>query len=487
MRRTEKEGIVSKVLSCSVFCALVATVAPAADRQAEPGPRSWTESPYRNFLPAQAILEGRILLSDEAKDSTVTASLTHELRVLQGRLHESEDWRSPFADGDPLHIYIARKDAGGVRRLTTRSTERGRLVGASIQIDATEMNDDEIVREAARLYALATLTAYGAPDSSFLTAAAAAYLSAGARPELDREEALAAAAAPGLDLASQANSIGRLYIDEFARSAGGPAAVRAVWEKSAETGEEVLPLFLKAYSESTGEDGEGLLLRFAARLYSFLEPEAAPSRVSLLDLFSGGLDASYPASYTVRHRSFLPTLEAPSALRISWPEQGSAAAAVVRYRDPSLAPDVVFFAAGEERTIPLAGVARVDWLVPGSSGTAAGARAPVAFEGLSGFPYARLVAHASAREDGPRVWWTTASHQGLAGWAIFREEVLPDGHVARTGPEILPASDRGSEPLQYMFVDPAASPGTFYRYTVWAVTEDGTLARAFAATMRTSD
>ena len=59
--------------------------------------------------------------------------------------------------------------------------------------------------------------------------------------------------------------------------------------------------------------------------------------------------------------------------------------------------------------------------------------------------------------------------------------------MARTGPEILPASDRGGEPLQYMFVDPNSSPGTFYRYTVWAVTEDGTLARAFAATLRTAD
>jgi hypothetical protein len=65
--------------------------------------------------------------------------------------------------------------------------------------------------------------------------------------------------------------------------------------------------------------------------------------------------------------------------------------------------------------------------------------------------------------------------------------VLPDGRVARTGPEILPASDQGGEPLRYVFVDPAASAGTFYRYTVWAVTEEGTLSRAFAATLRTTD
>ena len=428
-----------------------------------------------------------MLVSDEAKDPALAAELARDLRSLQGQLHDREDWRSPFSDADPLHIYVARKDAGGVRRLSVRSRERGRLVGPSIQIDAAAMSDDEVVRETARLYALATLTAYGAPDSSFLTSAAASYLSAGVRPELDREETLAAAAAPALDLASQADSLGRLYLEEFARSAGGPEALRAVWERSAESGQEVLPLLLKAYEESTGEKGDALLLRFAARLYSSLEPEPAPSRISLLDLFNGGLDASNPGSFAVRHRSYLASLDAPSALRISWPEQGVAAAAVVRYRDAALSPDFVSFAAGEEKSIPLAGVARLDWLVVGSPGGVPGARAPASFEGLSGFPFSGLVAHASAREDGPRVWWTTAMHQGLAGWAIFREEVLPDGRVARTGPEILPASDHGSEPLQYVFVDPGASAGTFYRYTVWAVTEDGTLARAFAATLRTAD
>lgn len=484
----DREGrIVSKLLTCSVFCALIAALAPAADRQADPGTQSWTESPYRNFQPVQAILGSRVLVSDEAKDPAFITELARELKTLQGQLHDREDWRSPLSDGDPLHVYIARKEAGGVHRLSSRSRERGRLVGASIQIDATGMSQDEIVREVGRLYALATLTAYGAPDGSFLTAAAAAYLAAGVRPELDREEALAAAAAPALDLTSRPDTLGRLYVEEFALSAGGAAALRGVWEKSAESGEEVLPLLLKAYEESTGEKGDALLMRFAARLYSSVEPEAAPSRIGLLDLLNGGLDATVPASFSIRHRSYLATLDAPAALRVSWPEEGAAAAAIVRYRDAALSPDVVSFAGGEEKTIPLAGVARLDWLIAGSPGGGSGARAPVSFEGLSGFPFSGLVAHVSARDDGPRVWWTTVMHQGLAGWAIFREEVLPDGRVARTGPEILPASDRGNEPLQYVFVDPGASAGTFYRYTVWAVTQDGTLARAFAATLRTAD
>jgi len=235
MRRTEREGIVSKILTCSVLCAGVAAFALAADPRPEPGGQAWSESAYRNFLAPQAILGGRFVVSDEARDPGLTAALPQDQRALQGQLHEADHWRVPFAGGDTLHVYVARKEAGGVRRLAARSIERGRLVGASIQIDATGMSDEEIVREIARLYAVATLTAYGAPDSSFLTTAAADYLTAGIQPEQDREEALLAAAAPGIDLPSQSAALGRFYVDEFARAAGGSAALRAVWEKAAES------------------------------------------------------------------------------------------------------------------------------------------------------------------------------------------------------------------------------------------------------------
>ncbi len=33
----------------------------------------------------------------------------------------------------------------------------------------------------------------------------------------------------------------------------------------------------------------------------------------------------------------------------------------------------------------------------------------------------------------------------------------------------------------------ARSPGTYYRYTVWAVTDEGLLARAFAVTLRAGE
>jgi hypothetical protein len=62
----------------------------------------------------------------------------------------------------------------------------------------------------------------------------------------------------------------------------------------------------------------------------------------------------------------------------------------------------------------------------------------------------------------------------------FREEVQPDGRVARTGPEILPASDNGGVP-RYMYLDPFDARHVLPLHDL-AVTEDGTLARAFAAT-----
>jgi hypothetical protein len=489
MRRTEREGIVSKLLICSVLFASVAGFSLAAEpeTQAVAGPNAWTESPYRNFNKPEAILGGRVLVSDESNDPALALGLANELKVLQGELHDRDGWRVPFAAGDALRIFIARKEAGGVRRLTMQSVERGRLVAPSIQIDATGLSDARIVREVARLYALATLSAYGVRDGSFLTAAAAEYLSSGSDPAQDREDAARAAAAPTLDLSAQPESLGSLYVDEFARATGGVSALRAVWEKAAETGQDALPALLKAYSDSTRETDGQLLLRFASRIYTTLEPEAGPSRIGLSDLQIGGLDAASPAAFTLRHRSFLPSPESPAALRLTWPEESAPASAVVRYRDSALPPDVVFFAPGAVRAISLAGVARVDWLVAGSAGPAPSAPVPVAVESLAGFPYSGLVAHASGGLDGPRVWWTTASHEGLAGWAVFREEVQPDGRVTRTGPEILPASDNGGESLRYMYLDPSSTPGTFYRYTVWAVTEDGTLARAFAATLRTAD
>src|SRR5262249_22521431 len=127
-------------------------------------------------------------------------------------------------------------------------------------------------------------------------------------------------------------------------------------------------------AEESSVPQDAVLVRAAARLYAAIEPEASPSRLRLLDVEGGAVDAAAPPALSVRHRTLLP--ESEESLRMSWPPDGGAGAAVVRYRDAALPPDVVFFAAGERRTIPLAGVSRVDWIVAGNASGGGAVKAP---------------------------------------------------------------------------------------------------------------
>jgi hypothetical protein len=486
MRRPTVTHILRNALIGGALC-LAGGSARAQDAPGIPGPvRSWDSPPYRTFGPAKAILGGQVLLRDESADPALEVAISAELRRLAVELQEKEGWRAPAPESDPLQLFIGRRFADGTRRVSSRGLDRGSLVAASIQLDATGMTPRQIAREVGRLYATATLEAYGVSDHSFLTAAAAQYLEGSADDE-DRETAALSASAAAFDLNRQPAAVGRLYVEEFCRQAGGAAALRVVWEKAAEMGEEPLAVLQRGFTEATGLKENALLLSFAARLYSGLETESAPSHVTEADLESGALDTSAPPAMSVRHRAFVPGTEAASALRISFPEDASPGVAVVRYRDAQLPPDVLYLTPGAVKPVSLAGVARVDFAVIGSADRTATTVAPAAVEPLSGFPFAGLSAQAVAGPGGPRLIWTTATHDGLAGWAVFREEVLPDGRVARSGPEIVPSSTRGEDSMRFVFVDPAAGAGTFYRYTVWAVTEDGLLSRAFAATLRTPE
>jgi hypothetical protein len=485
MRSRVREGRARKSLIFGVLC--LAAVAPVFGQpQTAPGFDSadaWIESPYRNFGAPQTLVAGRAVLFDESDDPALRTTLAGEVRRVFAELYGRQGWRSPFAEGDPLRIFVARKEAGGVRGLVSRAVDRGRLRDPAVLLDARGLTAREIAREVSRQIALATLAGYGVGDGTFVTEAAAALISSAGDDE-DREAALAAAAAPELSIEASPAVLGRLYLEELVRAAGS-GLLHAAWERASESGEDLLPVLLQTYAERTGEDEENALVRFGARLYATREPEIAPSRVGLLDLESGALDAAAPAGFALRHRTYVP-VEGPSALKVTWPEDGGAGAVVVRYREASLPPDVLFLSAGDIRSIPLAGVARVDWVVAGGfpGGTL---KAPAAIEPVAAFPYSGLTAHAAAGADGPRVWWTTASHEGLAGWAVYREEVLTDGRIARTGPEIIPSSKSAEEAFAYAYFDTAATPSTFYRYTIWAVTEDGLLSRAFSVTLRSSD
>jgi hypothetical protein len=186
MRMTRSDGLrAAAALSFPLSVCLCLAASPAGaqaviEASERPLPLaqagSWEGSPYRNFEAAQAVLPGRVLLSDEAEGRALSGALAVELRRLSVELFEKQGWRSPFSEGDPLHVYVARKEAGGVRRLGVRGIENGRLTRPMIQLDATGLSDQEIVQEVGRLFAYAVLSAYEAPDTSFFTAAAADYI-----------------------------------------------------------------------------------------------------------------------------------------------------------------------------------------------------------------------------------------------------------------------------------------------------------------------
>jgi hypothetical protein len=485
-RHRTGHGYSARAVVLGVCLALGLAAAAGAFQAADPeADRSWIGSPERRFGAPRILAAGRAVLYDEVDDAALATALSAEVRRLQESLFSAAGWRSPLPDDEPLRIYVARRDAGGVRRLSATRSSVPHESGAALLIDASRMTDEQIAREASLQIARATIGGYGVASDPFLETALAEWLSAPPE-EGPGAEAWSAAAGAELDVESRPAVLGRLWIDEIARAAGDPAFLREVWERAAGGGDAPRPLLLRMLSERSRVAEDELLARFAARLYARLEPEASPSRLRLAELDGGALDAAAPESMRVRHRSLLPEA-AEETLRVEWPEDAGRGAAVVRYRDEALPPDAVFFAPGDRRSIPLAGVARVDFVVAGSSLGGGALRSPARVERGASIPYAGLEAHASSGSEGPRVWWTTSSHDGLWGWAVFREEVLPDGRVARTGPEIVPSTERAETSYRYAYVDRASAPGAFYRYTVWAVTDEGLLARAFAVTLKTGD
>ncbi len=321
------------------------------------------------------------------------------------------------------------------------------------------------------------------PDAAFVDQAVGAFVAAVSQSGTDGEDLWALAAAPNLDFRAHPAALGRLWVQEVSSMSPDGSLWQRAREEAAATGETPRDAMSRLVTELARTDGR-VLLRAAVRLYASLEAEPGPSRLRVYDLEVGALDAAPPAGLSVRHRSILPDGETET-LVFAWPPDGGEGAAVVRYSDRALPPDVVFFEPGDRRSIPLSGVARVDFLVGGSNARVPGLRAPVDCTRDASGPFSGLEAKASAGAGGPRLTWTTASHSGLWGWAVFREEVLADGRIVRTGPELVPSSENADESFGYAFVDTTAAPGTFYRYTVWAVTDEGLLARAFAATLET--
>jgi hypothetical protein len=320
-----------------------------------------------------------------------------------------------------------------------------------------------------------------APDPRFVEEAVGAYLGTGDAAGLVDLDALAAA--PELDFRTHPRELGRLWVQEIVLGAGDARMTRQASEEAAGGGETPRRALSRLVTDASRVDSRALL-RATARLYTTVWSEASPSRLRLFDLEGGALDAAPPEAMTVRHRSFVTDGET-DALRLTWPSDGGDGAAVVRYVDAGLPADVVFFSAGDRRAIPLSGVARIDFLVAGRDLHTPGLKAPVECARETGAPFWRLEARAETSSTGPRLTWSTTSHSGLRGWAIFREEIGADGRIVRWGPEVVPSSEDSTESFAYAFVDTSATAETFYRYTVWAVTDEGLLTRAFSVSLET--
>ena len=465
---------------------LVAAIGLAGPDPIETAPLDWLAGASAQFRTSRALVAGRAMLFDEADDPAFLPALSADLQRLYADLYSRDVWRAPFDEREPLRIYVARRPVEGMRPASGRWLEAGHLSGPALLVNGDGVPAPEIVREVARQIVRETLSSYGGHEDPFLTPALVEALSRAYATDSAEDDAIwTLAAAPMLDFRAHPSTLGRLWVEELIRDRGDTALLRQAWERAAATGESALTLTIRLLAEASGPREETLLARCAARLYASLEPEPGPSRLRRFDLEAGSLDAAAPRALSASHRAFLPE-SAEEAIRVAWPEDGGSGAAVVRYREAALPPDVVFFEPGDVRRIPLSGVARVDWIVAGSPRGGLGIRAPAVCDGSGASAFTGLEARAAA-PDRPRLMWHTASHDGMWGWAVFREELRPDGRIARTGPEIVPSSERSEDSSGYVYVDSGASPGSFYRYTVWAVTDEGLLARAFAVTLRAGE
>ncbi len=114
MRATQVRRTPAKALILGVLCLWAEGLARGLDPAASASSAAaWETSPYRNFGPEQALAGGRAVLRDEADDAGTATAVASELRRIANELHEKQGWRVPLADGDPLRIFIARKDADG--------------------------------------------------------------------------------------------------------------------------------------------------------------------------------------------------------------------------------------------------------------------------------------------------------------------------------------------------------------------------------------
>ncbi len=299
---------------------LGAIPAPVRSDALRDEPQRWIESPYRQFGAPQTLLGGRAILLDEADDAPVRAALTAALQRLDAEVFGRDGWRAPFDAKEPLRIYLARHEAGGVREIAGQRIGGDRIARAAVLLDASGLSAAQIAHEVARQIVRAAIDSYGAPEDAFLTPALVEALAVDPVDAQGDEEAWTLAAAPSVDFRAHPAALGRLWVDEVLRTVAGSGFFRQVWERAAGSGESPLTVALRMLPDAAtlgpAPREETLLVRAAARFYASVETEAAPSRLRRFDLESGALDAAAPESLSVRHRSFVPE-DSDDALRVA--------------------------------------------------------------------------------------------------------------------------------------------------------------------------
>ena len=424
------------------------------------------------------VWEGRALVHAPRLGASEASAFAAEVDARLRSAFGSGDWSVPFTPAEPLHVVATA--AAGLAFSDVYSLAGGREPVVALNLSGRAAGDAaaEAVRGAA-VFALHRL-APGAPPA--LVAAAARALALGRElSESDREELRENGAAGANSLDAEGSE---LFAGEWIRqmaAAAGPGFVRTVWTGRVASGDATLAAFGSAFRDAGGSPADAFY-RALARLYGSDEVFGDPTRLSEADLAAGALNAAAPAARAWRLFTSVPS--GAGGWNVAWPEDGARAFAVLHYED-GLPSDVVPFSAGERKTLPASGVARIDWIVLGDDEGGASLAAPALVAREEEFPVTGLSAEASsASGEGISLSWRTASQRDLSGWAILRSEVTEDGRVVQAEPESLPAQIEDPSGASYDFVDTTAVAGHYYRYDVWAVTADGAMARAFRATLR---
>lgn len=468
------------ILALLAVVGLALPVAASADTSA---PISIQDGISMSRTLAAPLLGGRVMV--ETRGLTIPDAET-VIAAVGERLADfwnSAPWPVPFSSDSPLRLVLTI-DSGLPRSVVSNGQwNGGALAGAIIEMNIAGRSVPEVTEEAVRDAALLVLHSMAPQaDPSAAGAAARALALPSTWLASDGEEIQEMGAAPSSCLSNPRSEIfAALWIDELAREAGGDF-IYDVWSGRAPQGGAALADFATQFEARTGMSASAALEKVLARAYSRVDVFPDFARLTSDDLAAGSLDASLPGPLSWRFYSTFPG--STGGENVSWPADGASGFAVFHY-DGSLPDDVVEFHAGDNLTLPLSGVARVDFVVTGDERSASPLAAPAVFTPVEGFPVTGLTASATTTPDeGVRLNWTTASHKDLLGWVIFRKEAGGAGQIIAAPSQWLPAQENDPSSSAYIYVDPATTSGHYYQYDVWAVTASGALSHSFRATLR---